>query len=250
MEEADAIVEKILLDPKNMATPAELKQQAKACLNALERSDTDKNDIITYDEISNLCEIMGLPMHDDAEDSLLEMDVDKSGNLENLEFLEWWLRRISLQPGNAKQQEVMARNTFLTFDVDKSGAISADEFATLVSSLGVEFTEKECTEAITELDSDGSGVIEMNEFIAWWVNRSKSVRKGGGLIAFKLKKLANKAAQMFYTDIHTACWKGQKDLVVMFLDAESRLINSPDTTDNGNGWTPLHYACYRYVKFF
>lgn len=245
LEQTNLIVEKVLLDPKNMATPAELKQQAKACLIALERSDTDKNEIITYDEIGNLCEIMGLPMHADAEDSLLEMDTDKSGTLENMEFLEWWLRRISVQPGNAKQQEVLARNTFLTFDVDNSGAISADEFAALVTSLGVEFSEKECQEAIVELDSDGSGVIECDEFIEWWVNRTKSVRKGGGLIAFKLKKIANKAAQMFHTDIHTATWKGQKDLVLMFLDAETRLINAPDISEDGNGWTPLHYACYR-----
>ena len=245
MEEANAIIEKVLLGPNNMATPAELTQQAKACLKALEMSDRDQNGIITYDEISQLCEAMGLPIHADTEDTLLELDIDKSGALENMEFLEWWLRRISVLPGHEKQQQVMARNTFLKFDLDKSGAINSSEFKTLVTALGMDFTDKECDEAVAELDTDNSGVIECDEFIAWWVDRTKNVRKGGGLIAFKLKKLANKAAQMFHTDIHTAAWKGQTDLVVMFLDAEQRLVNAPDTSEEGNGWTPLHYACYQ-----
>ena len=40
------------------------------------------------------------------------------------------------------------------------------------------------------------------------MNRASNIRRGGGLIAYKLKKLVNKAAREFYTDIHTAAWKG------------------------------------------
>mmetsp|Transcript_2686 Transcript_2686/g.4038 ORF Transcript_2686/g.4038 Transcript_2686/m.4038 type:complete len:455 (+) Transcript_2686:56-1420(+) len=242
--EARHILDKVLLDPHNMATPKELEQQCLAALQALKRADYDQNNIITLNEIGKLCEILGLPIQD-KDDKLYELDKDQSGQLENMEFLEWWLRRLSTQPGNDKQQEVMAKNTFEIFDRNRSGAISADEFADLVESLGVQFTEKECQQAIVELDKDGSGEIECNEFVQWWVNRTQSVRQGGGLIAYKLKRLANKAAQMFHTDIHTAAWKGDRNLVAMFLDSESRLLNSPDTSEYGNGWTPLHYACYR-----
>ena len=140
----------------------------------------------------------------------------------------------------------MAKNTFGKFDADGSGAIDCSEFSNLVVSLGVEFSDDECVQAIQELDTDGSGLIEVEEFVNWWVNRTKGVRKGGGLIAFKLKKLANKAAQMFYTDIHKATWDGDLNLVMLFLDSPGGgMKNAPDTTEYGNGWTPLHYACYR-----
>ena len=141
---------------------------------------------------------------------------------------------------------MLAKNTFGKFDADGSGAIDSSEFSNLVISLGVEFTPDECEQAIQELDIDGSGLIEIEEFVTWWVNRTQGVRKGGGLIAFKLKKLANKAAQMFYTDVHKATWDGDFNLVMLFLDAPGDVhLNSPDTTEYGNGWCPLHYACYK-----
>lgn len=238
------IVEKILEDPKNISTPKELHQQAKACLRALAASDANRDGVVSSQEIGKLSELMGLPMSsEDLEGS--PIDIDKDGTVTHHEYLEWWLQRISRQPGLASQQRVMAKNTFLKFDADESGAIDAREFSDLVSSLGVQFSDKECEEAILELDSDGSGRIELDEFVNWWVNRTQSIRKGGGLIAYKLKRIANKAAKMFYTDIHKAVWEGDLNLVKLFLEAGGAHLNSPDTSEYGNGWTPLHYACYK-----
>jgi hypothetical protein len=67
--EIQPVIDKILLDPKNLATPLELEQQAKACQAALLRADRDGNQIITIDEIGTLCEILGLPLQDN-EDSI------------------------------------------------------------------------------------------------------------------------------------------------------------------------------------
>lgn len=242
-EEVKIIIDKILLDPKNIASPNELNQQARACLSALERSDLDQNNMITFDEINKLTEILGLPIQN--EESFDVFDTDGSGALENIEFLEWWLRRISVQPGNTKQQEVLARNTFNTFDKDNSGSINIEEFNNLVNSLGVTFTEQELIDSIKELDQDGSGYIELNEFISWWINRTQNVHKGGGLISYKLKKLINKAAQMYQTDIFTATWNHQINLVKMFLDSEPTLVNSLDRSEYGNEWSILHYASYK-----
>jgi Ca2+-binding EF-hand superfamily protein len=237
------LIDKILLDPKNIATPHELEQQAKACIAALIRADKDQNNIITYDEINTLSEILGLPIQ--TEESFDQYDTNQTGTLENIEFLEWWLNRISKQPGNKKQQEILALNTFKTFDQDNSGAIDINEFSALINSLGVTFTSKELQEAIEELDSDHSTKIDQDEFLSWWINRTQNVRKGGGLIAYKLKKLINKAVQMYQTDLFTAVWKSQFSLVKLFLENEPMLINSLDTSEEGNEWSALHYAAYR-----
>ena len=71
------IVEKILDDPKNISTPKELYQQANACLRALESSDTNRDGIISTDEVAKLCEMMGLPMSelDDIEGEHVCVDV-------------------------------------------------------------------------------------------------------------------------------------------------------------------------------
>lgn len=244
------IIEKILQDPQNLSTPLELEQQAKACHAALLRADKDQNNIISIDEIDNLCNLLGLPLTNHDEDDLLtQYDRDQSGVIENIEFLTWWLYRISRQPGNQKQQELLASNTFELYDIDHSGAIDIEELNNLITSLGMTLTEKELHEAIHELDTDQSLKIEKNEFINWWINRTNNVRKGGGLIAYKLKKIINKAVQMYQTDLFTAVWKNQFHLIKIFLENEPNLINSLDnSTEYGNDWSILHYAVYRNYK--
>jgi Ca2+-binding EF-hand superfamily protein len=237
-------IDKILMDPKNLATPLEMEQQAKAAVTALEKSDVNRDYIVDHSEIRKLCELLGLPI-DDEDDSLLQLDTDQSGQLESEEFLVWWLTRVSQQPNSSKQQEIMAKNVFKRYDIDNSNTISALEFENLVKDLGADFTPEECDEAIRELDTDKNGTLECNEFVQWWVDRTKSVRRGGGLIAFKLKKLANTAAKIFNSDIHTAVWNNDIDLVKMFLEGDKRCKDSSDTTEYGNGWTPLQYASYK-----
>lgn len=62
------IVDRILLEPKNISTPKEMYQQANACLRALEISDVNHDGIISTDEIGKLSELMGLPVNG-AEDT-------------------------------------------------------------------------------------------------------------------------------------------------------------------------------------
>lgn len=241
----DDAIAKALADPKNLSSESELRQQANAAFRAAKASDHDGNEIITTSEIEELTEKMGLPVGEGADDIIVSMDDDGSGRLEIMEFVVWWIHRVSRLPGTDKQQEIIARNTFKNFDKDQSGTITSEELVDIVSSLGVNFSEEELEEALAELDTDHSGTIDQNEFMEWWMNRANSVRPGASLIAYKLKKIAQKAAQVYYTDIHTAAWKGDLDLVSMFLDATPLLCNAGDVNEHGGGWTPLQYACYQ-----
>jgi Ca2+-binding EF-hand superfamily protein len=99
---------------------------------------------------------------------------------------------VSTQPNPQKQQEVIARNVFNKFDEDNSGSISTAEFIGLIEFLGADFSDSEVAEAIKEIDQDESGLIDREEFVRWWTNQSSS-RAAGGLVAIKLRKLANKA---------------------------------------------------------
>jgi hypothetical protein len=56
---------------------------------------------------------------------------------------------------------------FQDLDSDGSGSLEIDEFARLAESLGRRLSERECKAAMAEMDQDGSGAIEFEEFASW-----------------------------------------------------------------------------------
>ena len=183
-------------------------------------------------------------MEEEEEEALAKIDKDDSGCLDIEEWCLWWLGRVSSLPNPLKQQEAIAKNTFAKFDVDRSGTMDAKELGKLCSALGADFSPDELDQALAEIDEDQSGLIDINEFLLWWTDRAASNRKNTSLIALKMRKLASKAAQVFATDIFTAAWNGDVDLVKSFLDGERRLAQAADSSEYGEGWGALHYACY------
>ncbi|XP_029634784.2 neo-calmodulin-like [Octopus sinensis] len=57
------------------------------------------------------------------------------------------------------------REAFTMFDRDKDGRITAKELGTVLRSLGQNPTEVELRDMINEVDIDGNGTIEFNEFL-------------------------------------------------------------------------------------
>ena len=243
------ILDKVLHSPANCCPLDELKIQMKQCLSAFEDAG-EGEECIHISQINSLCEQMGLPIVEDEAELLEKMDSDGSGTLERREWVDWWLTRVSSHPNPAKQQEVMARNVFQKFDRDAdgnpgNGVLDMREFGNLMEELGANFSEDELQQAMNELDKNKDHELDMEEFVTWWSNKADSKRSsGGGLIAMKLKRLASKAQQMFYTDIHTASWKGDLNLVQMFLESDKTNLNLADDNEYGFDMTPLHYAAY------
>ncbi|WP_433498202.1 EF-hand domain-containing protein [Sphaerimonospora sp. CA-214678] len=57
--------------------------------------------------------------------------------------------------------------TFELIDADKDGRISADELVRLMAVLGDPLTISGAHGAIAKVDSDGDGLIDVDEFGAW-----------------------------------------------------------------------------------
>jgi Ca2+-binding EF-hand superfamily protein/CRP-like cAMP-binding protein len=60
------------------------------------------------------------------------------------------------------------RDLFNQLDADQSGSLERDEIAALVSNLGRQFSSSELNAMMKQLDADGSGDVDFEEFREWW----------------------------------------------------------------------------------
>ena len=76
-----------------------------------------------------------------------------------------YIRQRLLTLSNSSQEEYVLQNIFRTFDLDKSGGISESELRGMLSKLGVTVQDKEVAAILRMLDTNGSGKIEVDEFM-------------------------------------------------------------------------------------
>jgi len=62
------------------------------------------------------------------------------------------------------------RETFKQYDANGDGTISLLEFSRLLQALGAGMTDEELRIGFAEIDTDHSGSIDVEEFIAWWLD--------------------------------------------------------------------------------
>jgi len=74
--------------------------------------------------------------------------------------------------------ESILRAVFTKFDEDKSGQLSPDELAQGLYELGIDIDDAEFDAMMTAADADGSGEVDLGEFMAW--------AGSGGAVAAKL----------------------------------------------------------------
>jgi Ca2+-binding EF-hand superfamily protein len=76
-------------------------------------------------------------------------------------------------PGTASGKKYSAKQMaefkiqFQAFDKDKDGLITADELMTVFKSINQVYTQEEIQDMITEIDVDGDGKINLDEFIVY-----------------------------------------------------------------------------------
>jgi broad specificity phosphatase PhoE len=92
-----------------------------------------------------------------------------------------------------EQEHGQVAQTFYEFDADNSGYLDEGEVKAFCLKLGLLLSEAEVTQALSEMESDGTrdGKIEFDEFVAWWNSGSKT--KAAGSIAFRLQQAKEEA---------------------------------------------------------
>jgi calmodulin len=66
------------------------------------------------------------------------------------------------------------KEVFQLFDEDQDGAITTKELGYVLRALGLNPTQSELQEMVNEVDQDGSGKIELKEFLELYAEKAKS----------------------------------------------------------------------------
>ena len=72
-----------------------------------------------------------------------------------------------------EEQKAEFKEAFSLFDKDNDGIITAEELSTVMRSTGQNPTDAELKDMINEMDEDGNGTIEWDEFLKMMARKMK-----------------------------------------------------------------------------
>jgi len=157
-----------------------------------------------------------------------------------------------------------ALDVWNVLDESELGKLEVSTLPGLLSNLGVPLTMP-LGELEMELDRDGNGLVYREDFVAWaatTVENDAGDFVGGGLeegstassnmlgltpeeLWKKMEKITAQAKSITSSDIHEAAWRGDLELLKRYIYIDPSLSDSPDDSEWGGDYTPLHYAAYQ-----
>jgi len=142
-------------------TTAQQAQDMAALKDAFTLFDSDNDGVITKEELGAVLGQLGLKATiAEIEDMINEIDLDQTGTVDLEEFIK--MMTAETKPSNIEEE---MRNAFRVFDKDNSGTISGDEIAQVMATFGQNLTEDELKFMISEVDKNGDGHIDYEEFV-------------------------------------------------------------------------------------
>ncbi|MUG93656.1 histidine kinase [Scytonema sp. UIC 10036] len=140
-------------------------EQVEKLWAAFKVFDEDNSGTISTEELGQVMRSLGQnPSDTELRDMIKEVDVDLSGSID---FEEFKALMVSKQ-GDRNSRLKLA---FSVFDENGSGEIAVDEMRSVMSKFGL--TDSELDEMVKEVDHDGDGSIDFEEFCKLMPNESE-----------------------------------------------------------------------------
>ncbi|XP_050745844.1 troponin C isoform X25 [Drosophila biarmipes] len=136
------------------------KEQTALLRNAFNAFDPEKNDYINTAMVGTILSMLGHQL-DDATlaDIVAEVDEDGSGQIEFEEFTTWAARFLVEEDVEAMIAEL--KEAFRLYDKEGNGYITTG----VLRELDDKLTNDDLDMMIEEIDSDGSGTVDFDEFM-------------------------------------------------------------------------------------
>ncbi|CAN7985680.1 unnamed protein product [Ixodes hexagonus] len=140
------------------------KEQVQMLRKAFDMFDRDKKGYVHTNMVSAILRTLGQTFEDkDLKDLISEIDQDGSGELEFDEFVALAARFLVEEDTEAMQEEL--REAFRLYDKEGNGYINVSDLREILRALDDALTEDELDEMIAEIDTDGSGTVDFDEFM-------------------------------------------------------------------------------------
>eukprot|EP01065_Artemidia_motanka_P027447 TRINITY_DN32650_c0_g1_i1.p1 TRINITY_DN32650_c0_g1~~TRINITY_DN32650_c0_g1_i1.p1 ORF type:complete len:282 (+),score=95.94 TRINITY_DN32650_c0_g1_i1:79-846(+) len=224
------------------------EQERRYIENLFQSFDTDKSGKIDFLEFKILARKLGVEMTDEELKKSIEA-VDQDGNLE-LDFDEFliWLQSAQQEgsdPFSILKVKIKAqgkksltngqieglRECFNHFDKDGSGSIDVSELREVFRAFGQEMTEAELDNMMKDVDDDGSGEIEFEEFLMLMVNTFGEIASTEREVRERFQQAERKPGLLHTGDLKEI----MADLCGEYLPQEEidQIVRQLDTRDDG-----------------
>merc|ERR1712073_268664 len=126
--------------------------------------DTKKQDFLSADDLGEIMRAMGFrPTEEELVDLLHEVDEDGSGEIEFGEFCQLCATFLVEDPDLETMKKEL-KDAFRIYDKEGQGFITNDTLRALIGELLAPLTDEELDGIIEELDEDGPGSMDFDEF--------------------------------------------------------------------------------------
>jgi calmodulin len=147
----------------NEATALE-PDEIKCLKTCFDLFDTKKVEFLSADDLDEILRAMGFrPSKEELMDILSEIDEDGSGEIEFTEFCQLCAKFLVEDPDIETMKREL-KDAFRIYDKAGEGFITMEVLRGLISELLAPLTADELDGIIEELDEDGSGTMDFDEF--------------------------------------------------------------------------------------
>ncbi|KAI4329967.1 hypothetical protein MLD38_028287 [Melastoma candidum] len=123
--------------------------------------DEDGDGCIATGELGAVMTSLGqTPTEPELRDMINSVDANQNGTIDFPEFLDLMAQKLK----DNTESEAELKEAFKVFDKDQDGFISAAELRLAMMNLGEKLTDEEVKEMIREVDMDGDGQVNYEEF--------------------------------------------------------------------------------------
>jgi len=131
---------------------------------AFDMFDQQKTGAIHTSKVSTILRTLGQSFEEkELQELIKEIDADGSGELEFDEFLALTAKFLVEEDAEAMQEEL--RDAFRMYDKEGNGYIKTAQLKEILRALDDKLTDDELDEMIAEIDTDGSGTVDFDEFM-------------------------------------------------------------------------------------
>merc|ERR1712240_309221 len=136
--------------------------------------DTKKQDYLSADDLGEIMRAMGFrPTEEELVDLVNEIDEDGSGQIEFPEFCQLCATFLVEDPDIETMKKEL-KDAFRIYDKEGQGFITTETLRGLIGELLAPLTDEELEGIIDELDEDGSGSMDFDEFCEMMMTKNDS----------------------------------------------------------------------------